>query len=173
MSYYIKCPFFMAHKENTITCEGCMHFFDTKKKHRKQIEKCEEGGTECRYAKKLFECYEIYQDSPDLELRLHEVYADEMRNQISTLVWRLAREKNNQSKLKENYESALEIKTKDINRLTRQLMLDRKKVAINEKTILALMYENNLSMKDIGELVDKYRDSELIFNTESGKVEKR
>ena len=83
MSYYIKCPFFMAHKENTITCEGCMHFFDTKKKHRKQIEKCEEGGTECRYAKRLFECYEIYQDSPDLELRLHEVYADEMRNQIS------------------------------------------------------------------------------------------
>ena len=96
-----------------------------------------------------------------------------MRNQISTLVWRLAREKNNQKKLKENYESALEVKTKDINRLTRQLVLDRKKVAINEKTILALMHENNLSMANISELVDKYRDSELIFDAKSGKVEKK
>ena len=52
-------------------------------------------------------------------------------------------------------------------------MLDRKKVAINEKTILALMHENNLSMTDISELVDKYRDSELIFDAKSGKVEKK
>lgn len=172
MGFYIKCPFFDAYQNNTISCEGCTHYFDTRQKRDKQIAKCEEGGTGCKYASKLLECYETYQDSPDLELKLHECYCEESRNQILTLVWRLSREKNAKRKLDENFKDALKVKENDVNRLTRQLMLERKKVNINEQTIFALMHENNLNIDNVIEIIEKHKDKELVFDAASGKVKK-
>jgi len=58
MGFYIKCPYYIDHKEKSITCEDTVRYYGTKERTFMMIKTYCEPGQECKHAKALDQLYE-------------------------------------------------------------------------------------------------------------------
>jgi len=161
MGYVIKCPYYNGDKRRTISCEGCIKFFnDLDKKKTHLLNVCQDNYKSCNYYMQL---QAVYDESSKLEdkeaisnMRLR-FYNDSKERRIKRLIQYIGI-------VERNVASNIEIKQREIKKLQGmvKIAVSRESIALME--LAAVMYQNGITEIDTGEL-ESFRQN-YIFKFE-------
>ena len=162
MGFYIKCPYYIDHKDKSITCEDTVRYYGTKNRTIKMIKNYCEPGTGCKHAKALEELYErtehMAEQNQELEMLRHQAKCKSA--EITKVKKELTNCKNKLEQEKQKSEKALK-KVEMQDGATRYIMdaknreiakLERK---IAEDSLISVQKERSLEMM-VGYLAQKY-----------------
>ena len=169
MGLYITCPYFVAEKNKSITCEGCIRCFGSTTVKQKQIRMCEDGGKGCSYAARLTKTYERYEDSPMLEAKLLRCYLSEANSQINGMLTRTGKLEHVIGRTKKNCAHAMEVRQRDVERAQSAYKLASNKAVVLEQSLYAVMYKKEIPLSYVQQELLETKNHRFEL-TEDGEV---
>lgn len=155
MGLVIECPYFQSEKRRTITCEGCLRFFqdlDKKKGYLKNI--CEKNYENCKYAQKLRQTYlecEKY-DAIQKSLKLKAFYLEENRKAVKYLVQQIGI-------MDKNIAQNMITKQTEIDKLRAAVKVSDSRSTVALLELQSMMHKHGITeinLADVSEFIEKY-----------------